>query len=219
MKTSYTGTLLGRLYRFYLYSCLKDPGECPKRKVRTMTDSRKEFVMKGAIRSSRLKVLGALSSLVLTSVACSSSAEKESSELDVTAAAETEATDEATREATAGSEEKAEAAPAEEAAPAAAAAAATAEATPAPAPAPQPVAAPVEVNKNRVVRYVKAKEAIVRGGPTDQSPEKGRLKKGDTVVVEEQGDWSKVNDESFIKTSELSKKPVKRQREKASWKN
>ncbi len=167
--------------------------------------------MKGALRLSRLKVIGAMSSLLLTTVACSGSEEKQSSELEVSAEGEGGG-----NEAAPAAEETAAETP--EAAPAEAPAAEAVAEAPAPTPAAAPAAAPAaEVNKNRVVRYVKAKEAVLRGGPSDQAPEKGRLQKGDTVVVEEQGDWSKVNEESFVKTTELSKKPVKRQREKATW--
>ncbi len=165
------------------------------------------------MRISRVKVVGIIASMFLA--ACSGSDEKETSELDVT-------TEEGAKPD--GGEGDADAPVSEEAAPqpeeAPVAEAAPAEPAPAAAqPAPQSEPAPkVEVNKSRVVRFVKAKEAIVRGGASDQAPEKGRLKKGDTVVVEEQGDWSKINDDSFIKSTELSKKPVKREREKASWK-
>lgn len=92
-------------------------------------------------------------------------------------------------------------------------------------PAPEPVAAipaPVSnpnsaADKNRVVRYVNSDEAQVHGQPDDKAQAVGTLKKGDMILVIENGGWGKISDTMFIKLDTLSKKAVPRNRTPAVW--
>lgn len=110
----------------------------------------------------------------------------------------------------------AEAAPTPEA-PVAAPSTPPAEATAAAAtPAPSAVNTPSD-GKARVVRYVSAKEAVLRSAPNDKAAKVGVLPKGERVMVIEENGWGRVSDELYIKLNSLSAKAVPRKREKASW--
>jgi len=86
-------------------------------------------------------------------------------------------------------------------------------------PTPVPEAAPTtgSVDKSRVVRYVTADDAVLRGQPNENAELVGRLQKGDMILVVEESGWCKISDNMFIRADQVTSKAVARKRVPASW--
>lgn len=143
---------------------------------------------------------------------CAGSDKEQEAEL-TTDSTQGEATEAQPEEATTEAQTSPAEAPPTPEAPAAAPSTPPAEAT---AAAPAAVSTPAD-GKARVVRYVSAKEAVLRSAPNDKAAKVGVLPKGERVMVIEENGWGRVSDDMYIKLNSLSAKAVPRKREKASW--
>lgn len=77
-----------------------------------------------------------------------------------------------------------------------------------------PLTTPADVN--RVVRYVREAGATAFSN-ADQGQNLGVFPQGTRLLVVEEGDWSRIGDGMFVKSTELSTKPVPRAKKNAVW--
>ncbi len=74
------------------------------------------------------------------------------------------------------------------------------------------------VDPNRVVRFVVADGTAIKSAANDTAGAAGTFSQGDIVMVVIEGEWAKLNDQAFVKLSDLSEKAVPRMKGKtASW--
>lgn len=86
------------------------------------------------------------------------------------------------------------------------------------APAAAPPADGTGVDPNRVVRFVVADGTAIKSAANDGAGAAGTFSQGDIVMVVIEGEWAKLNDQAFVKVSDLSPKAVPRMKGKtASW--
>lgn len=68
-----------------------------------------------------------------------------------------------------------------------------------------------------VVRYVTANSLNIRESASTEAKVVGMLHRGDTVVVELEGDWAKLSNGHYVSAKLLSSEPIGRERKQKEW--
>lgn len=79
-----------------------------------------------------------------------------------------------------------------------------------------PTPAVAASGNNRVVRYLKA-DTTIMAAPKDDAAKVATMKKGDRVIVSEEGAWARIADNMFVKADVISAKAVAPERHNAVW--
>lgn len=89
-------------------------------------------------------------------------------------------------------------------------------------PAAPPTAAPEPAKVDttagqKVVMFVKNTKAPIHAEPNANAKVVGNLEKGDHILVFVSGEWAQIADGKFVAVTDLTDKPVARQRKKPKW--